>query len=203
VRWPGAGLLFAIGFGGGLLGDAFHVKTGTTAYFSRAHAVPFLALSPLWFPVATGLATVVIAAVRVRTRPVRTGRGARHGLAGIAAVLGLYAVTAAVHTQPTAVSVTLISAAAVIIWCAVGDLVAVPLAASAAILGPMAEITVNRVGIFRYAAGSDGLFGVAPWLPALYFAFGVVACLLGEAVVATTRISVVSDGAAAVPAPTR
>jgi hypothetical protein len=26
----------------------------------------------------------------------------------------------------------------------------------------------------------DALFGVAPWLPALYFAFGVVAALLAE-----------------------
>ena len=30
------------------------------------------------------------------------------------------------------------------------------------------------------ATHPDTLFGVAPWLPALYFAFGVVVALLGE-----------------------
>jgi hypothetical protein len=34
--------------------------------------------------------------------------------------------------------------------------------------------------VFRYADDSDALFGVAPWLPALYFAFGVVVGLLAE-----------------------
>ena len=33
---------------------------------------------------------------------------------------------------------------------------------------------------FLPATHSDALFGVAPWLPALYFAFGVVVALLGE-----------------------
>lgn len=199
----GAVLLFAIGFGGGLLGDSFHVETGTTEYFASAHAVPFLALSPIWFPIATGLATVAIGLVRVGARPARTGLDARRGLAGVAAVLGLYALTAIVHQQPVAVSVTLVSGAAVIIWCAVGDLVALPLAALAAVLGPIAEVVLSRAGIFRYAPGSDGLFGVAPWLPALYFAFGVVACLLGELLATTTWISVAADEGATAPTPTR
>lgn len=203
MPWFGAVVLFAIGFGGGLLGDSFHVSTGTTEYFPRAHAVPFLALSPIWFPIATGVATVAIGVVRVGLRPIRTGLDVRRGLAGIAAVLGLYALTAAVHNQPAAVSVTLISGIAVIIWCAAGDRVALLLGASAAVIGPIAEIVLSRAGIFRYASGSGGLLGVAPWLPALYFAFGVVACLLGELLSTSSPISVDADEAAAVPAPTR
>ena len=31
-----------------------------------------------------------------------------------------------------------------------------------------------------YAPSADGLFGVAEWLPALYFAFGIVAARLAE-----------------------
>jgi hypothetical protein len=36
----------------------------------------------------------------------------------------------------------------------------------------------SRTCAFRYADDSDALFGVGPWLPALYFAFGVVVVLL-------------------------
>lgn len=38
----------------------------------------------------------------------------------------------------------------------------------------------SRTCAFRYADDSDALFGVGPWLPALYFAFGVVVVLLAE-----------------------
>jgi hypothetical protein len=40
-------------------------------------------------------------------------------------------------------------------------------------------------------------------LPALYFAFGVVASLLGELLAATAEVSVDAGEAAAVPTPTR
>jgi hypothetical protein len=42
------------------------------------------------------------------------------------------------------------------------------------------EAVVAATGLARCAAGSDALCGVPTWLPALYFAFGVVAALLGE-----------------------
>jgi len=50
----------------------------------------------------------------------------------------------------------------------------------AAIGGPIVEAVLAWTGVFRYADDSDALFGVGPWLPALYFAFGVVVALLGE-----------------------
>jgi hypothetical protein len=37
-----------------------------------------------------------------------------------------------------------------------------------------------ELGVCRYAETCDQLFGVGPWLVPLYFAFGVVAALLGE-----------------------
>ncbi len=42
------------------------------------------------------------------------------------------------------------------------------------------EPVIAAAGLARYAADSDALFGVAPWLPALYFAFGVVVASLAE-----------------------
>jgi hypothetical protein len=52
--------------------------------------------------------------------------------------------------------------------------------ALAAIVGPAVEIALSKLGVFAYYDDSDGLFGVGPWVPPLYFAFGVVAALLGE-----------------------
>ena len=48
------------------------------------------------------------------------------------------------------------------------------------VIGPAVEAVVSAAGLARYAEDSDALFGVAPWLPALYFAFGVVVALLAE-----------------------
>jgi hypothetical protein len=42
------------------------------------------------------------------------------------------------------------------------------------------EIALAALDVARYADPIDTLAGVAPWLPALYFAFGVVAARLGE-----------------------
>jgi hypothetical protein len=57
-----------------------------------------------------------------------------------------------------------------------------------------------KFGVFRYADDSDALFGVAPWLPALYFAFGVVVALLAEIAAKDRRPSIKSSGPG-MPAP--
>jgi hypothetical protein len=69
---------------------------------------------------------------------------------------------------------------AVITWCVLGDGPAVVCGVLAAVVGPVVEIALVEVGVFRYAESCDQLFGVGPWLVPLYFAFGVVAALLGE-----------------------
>ncbi len=152
--------------------------TGTTFYTSDA--VPFLASSPLWFPVLVGLAVVALAEIRLHLPAVRTGVTLRQGVAGIAAVVGSYLVTALVHTGPAVTTTALISAFAVLIWCALGDAPALVCGALIAVIGPIVEIALAGAGVFGYAEVCDGLFGVAPWLVPLYFAFGVVAALLGE-----------------------
>ena len=50
----------------------------------------------------------------------------------------------------------------------------------AALGGPLVEALLVGAGVFRYADDSSALFGVAPWLPALYFVFGVGVAVLAE-----------------------
>jgi uncharacterized membrane protein len=50
----------------------------------------------------------------------------------------------------------------------------------AGVAAVIVEAVIAGAGVFRYADDSDSLFGVAPWLPALYFAFGVVVAVLAE-----------------------
>ena len=178
LRWPDAVVLFLLGAVASLIGDHSHVATGTTEYLSDA--VPFVWSSPIWFPLLVALATVSIAELRLHMPALRTSVTARQGLAGVAAVVGIYVTTALVHTAPPVPANALIYALAVITWCALGDRWGAICGLLAAVIGPAVEAVVAAAGLARYADDSDALFGVAPWLPALYFAFGVVVALLAE-----------------------
>lgn len=185
LRIPSIALLFVVGGVAGLIGDHGHVVTGTLIYLPASHRSPFVWTSPIWFPALVGTATVLIAELRLHLGPARTAVTARQGLGGVAAVVGTYAVTALAHTAPAFVSTVLIGAIAAVTWAVLGDRSAVGCAVAIAIVGPAVEAALVAVKVFRYADGSDGLLGVAPWLVPLYFAFGVVAALLGE--IATKR----------------
>jgi len=177
--------LFVVGAVGGLIGDAAHVQTGTTTYLSDA--VPFVWESALWFPLAVGLATVATGDLRLRLGSVEPWRGERlrEAVTAIAAVLAIYAVSALVSDQPEGPGTTLVVMLAVI---CVARFASGPPALicglAAAVLGPIVEIVLVDVDAARYGLDSDGLFGVALWLPALYFAFGAVVSRLTELLVA-------------------
>ena len=171
-------LLFLLGAVASLVGDHSHVVTGTTEYFTDA--VPFVWSSPIWFPAMVGAATASLAELRLHLPDPRTNVTARQGLAGIAAVIGTYVTTALVHSAPTVPSTALIVAMAVITWCVLGDKSSVVCGVIAAIIGPIVEIALVKIDVFAYHDDSDALLGVGPWLPALYFAFGVVVAMLGE-----------------------
>lgn len=173
-------LLFVLGGAAGLIGDHSHVVTGTTEYLSPSQAVPFIWSSPLYFPILVGSATVFLAELRLHLPSPRTAVTVRQGVAGLAAVLGSYVVTAMLHASPVVPLTTLICAFAAITFCALGDGPAIVCGVLIAAVGPVVEIGIAALGQFRYVPGSDGLFGVAPWLVPLYFAFGVVAALIGE-----------------------
>jgi hypothetical protein len=174
-----AAFLFLLGAASGLIGDHAHVVTGTTEYFTPARAVPFIWSSPLWFPALVGAATVSLAELRLHLPRPRTDVTPRQALSGVAAVIGTYVVTALIHGAPWVPATALICTLAVITWCALGDGLAVICGVLAAVVGPVAEIVLVELGVFRYTETCAQLFGVAPWLVLLYFAFGVVAALLG------------------------
>jgi hypothetical protein len=164
----------ALGFAVGLAGDACHVASGTTVYDWTA--LPVVWESRAWFPVLLASAVTTgawlgaqagLPAARLRTRI--------DVLTGAAAVLALYALTAALRHQPTTVSVILTGSIAVAIWAwwdpSPGALVA---ALVAAVAGPLAEIVIVALDAAHYASDADALGGVAPWLPCLYFGAGAV-----------------------------
>jgi hypothetical protein len=176
-----AAIVFALGFAVGLAGDACHVASGTTHY--DWGGVPILWRSAIWFPFLVGGAVLAAAWGAERAGlPAARRRTHTDVLAGAGVVLALYALTAALRHQPVTVSVVLTGsiAAAVLTWWEPSPrgLVTATVAAAA---GPAAEIAIVHAGAAHYAAGSDGLFGVAPWLPCLYFAAGAVASTLWPA----------------------
>lgn len=192
LRPPVVILLFALGAAAALVGDHAHVVTGTTEYFT--HAVPFVWSSPLWFPALVGAANVSLAELRLHLPRPRTDVTSRRAVAGVAAVIGTYVVTALVHTAPVVPATALICALAALTWCALGDAPAIVCGVLAAVVGPVVEIAQVEVGVFRYAETCDQLFGVGPWLAPLYFAFGVVAALLGELAARSDLVSRAPQG---------
>ena len=178
LRLPDVVLLFVLGGGAALIGDHSHVVTGTTEYYTDA--APFLWSSPLWFPLLVGGATVSLAELRLHLPAPRPTVTVRQGLAGVAVVVGMYVTTALTRGAPVVPATTLICVAAVVTWCVLGDGPGAICGGVAAIVGPAVEIGLVQVGVFAYTDGSDGLFGVGPFLLPLYFAFGVVVALLGE-----------------------
>ena len=182
-----AAAIAALGFAVGLAGDACHVTSGTTHY--EWDGVPAIWRSAVWFPLLVAGAVVGAAWISerqsARLPPVRQ-RARGDVIAGAAAVLALYALTAALKGEPTTVSVILTGSIAVAIWRwwdpSPGALV---VGLAAAVAGPLVEIGVVAAGAAGYAEDSDGLAGVAPWLPCLYFAAGAVASRLWRAVAGT------------------
>jgi hypothetical protein len=176
-------ILFAIGAAGGLVGDAGHVDAGTTRYLDDS--VPFVWNSALWFPILVGMATAALGELRLRLGSPRLGFDPRTGIAAIASVLAVYAVTALVHEEPQGPATVLVTALAVIVACWLGGGVpALVCGIAAAVVGPLVEIAIVELALAEYSAAADDLAGVALWLPALYFAFGFVAARLAELLVA-------------------
>ena len=170
-----AATVFSIGFAVALIGDATHVASGTTRY--EWDGVPAVWRSAVWFPFAVGGAVLAAAWLAERSRwPVRRARTREDAIVGVALVLGLYALTAALRGEPPTVSVALTAAIAVAIWAWWDPSPrALAFGAGAAVAGPLAEAAIVAAGAASYAPEADGLLGVAEWLPCLYFAAGAVA----------------------------
>jgi len=75
----------------------------------------------------------------------RTSVTARQGLAGIAAVIGIYVITALEHRAPVVPITVLICALAVITWCVLGDGPGAVCGVLAAIGGPIVEAVLAEI----------------------------------------------------------
>lgn len=181
---PGAlGALFLVGAVGGLIGDMCHVVSGTTSYLEDP--LPYVWRSQLWFPLMVGGGTAALGWIRVRFGPVADdepvgGETLRQAVLMVAAVLGLYALTALVRGEPDEVGIVLVYAVAALI-CGAFARRPVDLACGliAAAFGVTTEIVLAAADVFEYARDVPQVAGVAAWLPGLYLAYGVVAARLG------------------------
>jgi hypothetical protein len=174
------GVLFVVGAAGGLIGDMCHVESGTTVYLDDP--LPYVWKSQLWFPLMVGGGTAALGWIRVRLAGAGGGPAdPRDAVAMIAAVLGLYALTALMRGEPQASGAVAAYAVAALI-CArwARDRVDVQCAVLAAVFGVGTEMLLSAAGVFEYADDVEQVAGVAIWLPALYLAFGVVAARLGS-----------------------
>lgn len=84
--------------------------------------------------------------------------------------------------EPATVSVALCAAVAVVIWAWWDPSPGALAIAAAAVESPLAEVGIVTLGAGSCAADSDGLGGVAPWPPCLYFAARAVASGLWRAI---------------------
>jgi hypothetical protein len=177
-----AATIAVLGFGISLAGDACHVASGTTHY--EWDGVPAIWKSAIWFPFLVAGGVVLAAWLGNRQGlPAARERTRDDVVPGAAAVLALYALTAVLRGEPATVSVILTGALALLIWWwwdpSPGALL---IGLGAAVAGPLVEIGVVAAGAAGYADDSDGLAGVAPWLPCLYLAAGAVASGLWRAI---------------------
>ncbi len=166
-----------------LAGDACHVTSGTTKY--EWDGVPEIWQSAIWFPFLVAGAILAGAWLADRSPlppPVRVRRRVDVP-AGAAAVLALYALTAALRGEPTTVAMVLTGAVAVAIWSWWDPSPrALALGVVGAVIGPLAEILIVEAGAASYASDVDDLGGVVPWLVCLYFAAGAVTSSLWGAI---------------------
>lgn len=187
----GLASLFAIGAVGGLIGDMCHVESGTTVYLEDP--LPYVWKSQLWFPFMVGAGTAALGWIRVRIDGGEERRAGdadrlRRAALMIAAVVGLYALTALMRGEPQPAAIVLVYALALVIAAAFatgpGDLVC---ACLAALFGVGTEIVLAAADTFAYASDIGRFAGVASWLPGLYLAYGVVAGQLGLLLAAEPR----------------
>ncbi|MFO1462608.1 MAG: hypothetical protein U1F66_02450 [bacterium] len=180
-------LLFLVGAIFGPVGDSFHVVSGTTDYPQNIFQLYFWRL-PWWVPLIFGTATVAIGLSHPqmdrwlgapRDRP--GSRGIAAVIFGVAAFLGIYAMTAFVPLASGGPLDLLIAGSAILVWGLLdrtwqGAL----LAAMTAVVGTLVEITLVHIGAFWYNPPKNLLFGVGSWLPWLYVSASVAVGNLGR-----------------------
>jgi hypothetical protein len=122
--------------------------------------------------------------LRLWLGPTRPGVDGRLAAAIIAAVIGIYAVTALVADEAEGPSTVLVLMLAVLVVAWIADGPGLICGLVIAVVGPAVEILFVELELSRYGTFADGLLGVGPWLPPLYLAFGAGVARLAELLVA-------------------
>ncbi len=180
-------ILFLIGAIMGPLGDWFHVISETTAYPPGVYAFYF-GKQPYWVPLLFGTAAVAIGLSHPQmdrwlgaptSRP--GSRGIDGVILGIAAFLGIYAMSAFAPLETGSTLDSVLAVSALLLWWAAdrtwqGLLLAVLTAA----VGTAVEIYLVQQRAYVYLSPKDNFYGVGSWLPWLYVAASVAVGNLGR-----------------------
>jgi hypothetical protein len=170
------------------LGDHFHVATGVTEYLVD-FGPRWFGRSPLWFTLLVAPYMGALAVLQGRlTGPAaaasRTDAAPRPSAWAWSApvlVLGLYLMSSFYPSREGgALEVLMFAAAAALYLVFDRSRRGLALALAAAVVASATELILINLGVFRYLPDSDELFGVAPWLIALYFAAAVAVGALGR-----------------------
>lgn len=164
-------LVWLVAFGAtvGTLLDAMHTFSGTTEY-TAAFVLRTAWWVPLLFASAYGLGGFLYAVTHARLTASRDAPSWRDATLGVAAFAALYAASAYLPAG-NAVKLGVLMAGAVALWAWLDRTRwGIALAAVAAVAGPLTEIALTRLGMFRHR--QPDAWGVPMWLPALYLASG-------------------------------
>ena len=162
------------------LGDYGHVVSRATEYLWY----PELRIlkSPWWFVLLVGTFAGGLALVldQVRRRfPAMIAPGCEENLfvkatGATGAVMFVYLVTALLPGRLLALEVICLAALSLFIWSILdGTLVGFMTGCAAAVIGVFSESLLVALGLYSYNAALGVFFGVAPWLFAIFFLFGV------------------------------
>lgn len=162
-------ILFVFGATVGVLLDALHTFSGTTEY---AHPVLLRTAwwAPLLFANAYGLGGFLYAVGYRRLGGPPSVRTYRELAAGLVAFAALYAVSAHLPAPNVGKLFVLFAGAIALWWRLDGRRIGAMLACVAAIAGPLTEIVLTHLGLFRHLQAD--ILGIPIWLPALYLASG-------------------------------
>ncbi len=167
--------LFIIGSVFGPIGDFFHVLTNTTAYPQSAYAF-YIWLVPYWVFPLFGFATFGIGftyflAIKFLPRlykPVIPD--VKIIIFGLMLLVIMYSLSGFLPKPPGGVTDLIIWAVAVLAWLFLDrSLVALLIGILTAIVCSGVEIVLVRNNIFYYQENSINMFGIASWVPSLYF----------------------------------
>jgi len=180
-------ILFLLGATLGPLGDWFHVISETTAYPTGVYAFYF-GQQPYWVPLLFGTAGVAIGLSHPQmdrwlgapaSRP--GSRGIDGVILGIAAFLGIYAMSAFVPLESGSTLDSVLAVSALLLWYAADRTwQGLVLAALTAVVGSAVEIYLVQQRAYVYLSPKDNFYGVASWLPWLYVAASVAVGNLGR-----------------------